>query len=121
MKAGIHPKYAEIEVTCSCGNKFKTQSTSGKPLHIEAYQLLEIAPSFVQHGDPREAGLKTFQQQEFEQPLRVAQRYAPFVIVIGDVEGLIVTPEAARHKAPRGGGGVESGILPGFPSQPKNR
>lgn len=35
MKAGIHPKYAEIEVTCSCGNKFKTQSTSGKPLHIE--------------------------------------------------------------------------------------
>ncbi|MDP2132752.1 MAG: 50S ribosomal protein L31 [Sulfuritalea sp.] len=35
MKSGIHPNYAEIEVTCSCGNKFSTCSTSGKPLHIE--------------------------------------------------------------------------------------
>ena len=90
-------------------------------LRIEAKQHLAIALTFFQHRDPRQAGLKTFQQQEFEQPLRVAQRYAPFVIVIGDVEGIIVTPEAARHKAPRGGGGEESGILPGFPSQPKNR
>jgi len=35
MKDAIHPKYAEIEVTCSCGNKFATRSTSVKPLHIE--------------------------------------------------------------------------------------
>ena len=35
MKDGIHPKYGEIEVTCSCGNTFKTRSTSVKPLHIE--------------------------------------------------------------------------------------
>jgi len=35
MKEGIHPKYQEIEVTCSCGNKFTTRSTSSKPLHIE--------------------------------------------------------------------------------------
>ncbi len=35
MKTGIHPNYVEIEVTCSCGNKFATCSTSGKPLHIE--------------------------------------------------------------------------------------
>ena len=35
MKSGIHPNYVEIEVTCSCGNQFKTSSTSGKPLHIE--------------------------------------------------------------------------------------
>ncbi len=35
MKDGIHPKYAEIEVTCSCGNTFKTASTNIKPLHIE--------------------------------------------------------------------------------------
>ena len=26
---------AEIDVACSCGNKFKTRSTSGKPLHVE--------------------------------------------------------------------------------------
>ena len=35
MKDGIHPNYVEIDVTCSCGNKFKTKSTSGKALHIE--------------------------------------------------------------------------------------
>jgi large subunit ribosomal protein L31 len=35
MKEGIHPKYNEIEVTCSCGNKFQAASTSSKPLHIE--------------------------------------------------------------------------------------
>ena len=35
MKEGIHPKYDEIEVTCSCGNTFKTASTSPKAIHIE--------------------------------------------------------------------------------------
>ncbi len=35
MKENIHPKYSEIEVTCSCGNTFTTRSTSGRPLHIE--------------------------------------------------------------------------------------
>jgi large subunit ribosomal protein L31 len=27
MKAKIHPQYQEIDVTCVCGNKFKTGST----------------------------------------------------------------------------------------------
>lgn len=35
MKAEIHPNYVEINVTCSCGNKFKTRSTNGKDLNIE--------------------------------------------------------------------------------------
>jgi large subunit ribosomal protein L31 len=34
MKQEIHPKYNEIEVTCACGNTFKTRSTGGD-LHIE--------------------------------------------------------------------------------------
>ena len=28
MKADIHPEYREVTVTCSCGNTFKTRSTS---------------------------------------------------------------------------------------------
>ena len=32
MKEGIHPKYAEVQVTCSCGNTFTTRSTVTKPL-----------------------------------------------------------------------------------------
>lgn len=35
MKANIHPQYAEIQVTCSCGNVFATRSTVTKPLHVE--------------------------------------------------------------------------------------
>jgi large subunit ribosomal protein L31 len=36
MKENIHPHYDEIKVTCSCGNAFKTRSTSAaKTLHIE--------------------------------------------------------------------------------------
>ena len=36
MKAGIHPDYKEVTVTCSCGDTFKTRSTLGKDaLHIE--------------------------------------------------------------------------------------
>ncbi len=29
MKADIHPKYDEVQVTCSCGNSFMTRSTYG--------------------------------------------------------------------------------------------
>ncbi|HUS23675.1 MAG TPA: 50S ribosomal protein L31 [Candidatus Binatia bacterium] len=36
MKSEIHPKYREVTVVCSCGNKFATRSTYGKDeLHIE--------------------------------------------------------------------------------------
>jgi large subunit ribosomal protein L31 len=35
MKAGIHPEYKEITVSCSCGNTFKTRSTLGHDLQIE--------------------------------------------------------------------------------------
>jgi large subunit ribosomal protein L31 len=35
MKAGIHPEYKEINVTCTCGNAFKTRSTIGHDLQVE--------------------------------------------------------------------------------------
>ena len=35
MKAGIHPEYHEITVTCSCGNSFQTRSTLADALNIE--------------------------------------------------------------------------------------
>jgi len=34
VKAGIHPKYTEVEVRCACGNTFKTRSTKPE-LHLE--------------------------------------------------------------------------------------
>ena len=35
MKPEIHPDYAEISATCSCGNVIKTRSTLGKDIHLE--------------------------------------------------------------------------------------
>jgi len=35
MKPGIHPEYAEITVTCACGETFKTRSTKKSDLHVE--------------------------------------------------------------------------------------
>ena len=35
MKEGIHPKYTDTTVTCSCGNSFQTRSTLGTNLEVE--------------------------------------------------------------------------------------
>ena len=35
MKAEIHPAYKEINVTCTCGNTFKTRSTLTEDLSVE--------------------------------------------------------------------------------------
>lgn len=34
MKAGIHPKYFEVEARCACGATWKTRSTK-QELHLE--------------------------------------------------------------------------------------
>ncbi len=34
MKAKIHPKYYDTEISCACGNKIQTGSTL-KELHVE--------------------------------------------------------------------------------------
>ena len=39
MKKDTHPNYPEVNVVCSCGNKFKTQSTMGKDMAIEVCSL----------------------------------------------------------------------------------
>jgi large subunit ribosomal protein L31 len=39
MKPETHPNYEEINVTCSCGNKFKTRSTNCKDINIEVCSL----------------------------------------------------------------------------------
>lgn len=39
MKPDIHPNYAEIAVTCSCGNTFKTRSTAARPLHLDVCSM----------------------------------------------------------------------------------
>jgi large subunit ribosomal protein L31 len=35
MKPSVHPDYKEINVSCTCGNVFKTRSTLGHDLQVE--------------------------------------------------------------------------------------
>jgi len=35
MKAGIHPAYNEVSVTCACGNSFRTRSTHKGDIRVE--------------------------------------------------------------------------------------
>ena len=35
MKPDIHPPYQELEVICSCGNRFNTRATLAGEVHIE--------------------------------------------------------------------------------------
>ncbi|CAA0080027.1 50S ribosomal protein L31 [BD1-7 clade bacterium] len=35
MQADIHPKYADITATCSCGNTIETRSTVCKDIHLD--------------------------------------------------------------------------------------
>jgi large subunit ribosomal protein L31 len=35
MKPSVHPDYKEINVSCTCGNVFKTRSTMGNDLQVE--------------------------------------------------------------------------------------
>jgi large subunit ribosomal protein L31 len=35
MKAGIHPAYNEVNVTCACGHVFRTRSTHKGDIRVE--------------------------------------------------------------------------------------
>jgi large subunit ribosomal protein L31 len=35
MKAGIHPAYNEIKITCACGHSFQTRSTHKGDMRVE--------------------------------------------------------------------------------------
>jgi large subunit ribosomal protein L31 len=35
MKAAIHPAYEELNVTCACGNTFRTRSTHKGDIRVE--------------------------------------------------------------------------------------
>jgi large subunit ribosomal protein L31 len=35
MKAGIHPAYDEVNVSCACGNTFRTRSTHKGDIRVE--------------------------------------------------------------------------------------
>ena len=68
MKSGIHPEYNDIEVTCSCGEKFTTKSTMNKALNVEVHArslflqgllFLQTLPPNLAYAAPLLAAVKS--------------------------------------------------------------
>lgn len=123
---GITPGGVELETVANDArvehqgfDLFVSQTRQALGIKIE--HDLTITRAFFQNRDPRQARLEPFEHEELEQHLRVAQRYAPLLIVIVHVNWIFVAPKAACHRAPKGRGAAESGILPLFKSQPKKQ
>src|SRR5207249_4678535 len=53
--------------------------------------------ALAQDGDPGQPGLKTVEHELFVERAVVEFRHAPFLIVIGDVERILLRPGAARE------------------------
>ncbi len=53
--------------------------------------------ALAQDGDPRQAGLKTVEHELFVERAVVVFRHAPFLIVIGDVERIVLGPRATHQ------------------------
>lgn len=68
MKAGIHPEYKEVNVTCACGNSFKTRSTLGRDLHIEVCAVCHPFYTGKQKIMDTEGRVEKFRQKYARKP-----------------------------------------------------
>ena len=62
---------------------------------IEVRERLSIVITLLQDGDPGQAGLRAFEDELFEEQPVIVHGYAPFIVVISDVERIFSAPEAA--------------------------
>ena len=71
MKSDIHPEYVECEVTCACGNAFKTHSTV-KSIHLDicnaCHPFFTGKQKFVDTAGRVEKFQKKFQGSYFGKP-----------------------------------------------------
>ena len=84
----------------------------GDAVEIEAVEGLAEILALAQDGQPRQAGLETFEADLLEQPDVVGDRAAPLMVVIMAVEFVLARPGAAQRA-------VQPGDQPGvllFPS-----
>ncbi len=68
MKAGIHPEYKEVTVTCACGNSFKTGSTLGRDLHVEVCAVCHPFYTGKQKIVDTEGRVEKFRQKYARKP-----------------------------------------------------
>ena len=63
---------------------------------VEVREGLSVMLTLLQDGDPGESSLRAFEDELFEELSVVTHGYAPFVIMIGDIQRIVSAPEATR-------------------------
>ena len=81
MKTDIHPKYGDIQVTCSCGNTFTTRSTVVKPLHVEVCSACHPFYTGKQKVMDTAGRIDKFRQRYAAKPAPVQPAVAPKPVV----------------------------------------
>jgi large subunit ribosomal protein L31 len=74
MKTDIHPEYQEIQVTCSCGNTWKTRSTMSKALHVEVCSNCHPFYTGKQKIVDTAGRVEKFRQKYAKKPAAVAEK-----------------------------------------------
>jgi hypothetical protein len=64
-------------------------------LGLELREGFTVVLALTQDCQPREAGLRTFEDELFEVQSVIVHRHAPFFVMVGDVERIVSAPEAA--------------------------
>src|SRR5581483_2113731 len=64
---------------------------------IEIVKRTAEIVAFAQDRDPRQPGLESVEDQLFEEGAVVVLRHAPFLVVVGDVQGVLLRPRAAAQ------------------------
>ena len=72
---------------------------AGHDSRVEAGERPAVAFPLLEDGQPAETGLRSLQHQEFEEQSIIMDRHSPLAVVVGDVEGFVPHPGAARQQA----------------------
>ena len=69
---------------------------------VEPGERVAVAVALVEDRRPAQAGLRAFEDQEFEEHAVVVDRHAPFVVVIGRIARTAVSPRTAGEGSGHG-------------------
>jgi len=77
-------------------------AVAGDLLRVETVEGGAEGRALFQDGDPRQARLESVQHQLFPEGARVTFGHAPFLVVIGDIEGVGAAPATAAGRVGHG-------------------
>ena len=100
--AGVADRGTDLQAVAHDARVFKERvdlplAVARDALRVEAVERLGVGLALLQDGVPAQSRLRALENQHLEEPAVVANRHAPLLVVVGDVERVVVHPAAARR------------------------